>query len=690
MMRSVVAVVLVALAAPALATVSTTASRVDFVATGSTTVYTFTFPVLDKTHVEVRVNGFVQSSGVTVVVNANQATTPGGTVTFGAAPAAGATVRLQRVVPMTQTAHYTPYTAFPAATHEAALDKLTQEVQQVDRDRQDLANASIAGVAPGLAQVIATGSSTPRTLADQLATLPDAQITATGSTTARSLAARAADVINVKDYGAKGDGVADDTAAIKAALDAAPLNTGNAPYYSPSTGINGGSVFLPRGSYKVTAPLTFSRGVRILGDGPEATRILSSSATGVLRYLTPNGGGYVPDAIEVRGLSIWQQAGTPATSGGGIEVVPPSTTYRAVTLRVSDVIIEATYYGIVIVNGISPVVRDALITKTVSHGVYVYDPPAWKAGTLYPAGLRVNNGGNIYQVITSGTTAASGGPTGTASDITDGTAHWSYVSALSPGIAVTTSLTLDRVYANQSVTGDGFHLEQAEYSALTACGSDSNKGYGYTLNGGASVTLTADGAEQNGIGGLLLFYPSATTVVGLRVVEGASSIGYTPSCTRHGIELWYATRTTILGSTFTGTDAVVGYGVHITSTGPWVSSGNAYQGTYWTTQTETNGLSLTPGTGAASKLVGGDGGRFGIGVDTPDSSATLLVGGTYPLRLGSATTGPVVAVGTAAPTTGTWSQGSRVLNSSATIGQPKGWICTVAGAPGTWVSEGNL
>jgi len=34
--------------------------------------------------------------------------------------------------------------------------------------------------------------------------------------------------------------------------------------------------------------------------------------------------------------------------------------------------------------------------------------------------------------------------------------------------------------------------------------------------------------------------------------------------------------------------------------------------------------------------------------------------------------------------------GDRVIQSVPVVGQPKGWRCTVAGNPGTWVSEGNL
>jgi hypothetical protein len=52
---------------------------------------------------------------------------------------------------------------------------------------------------------------------------------------------------------------------------------------------------------------------------------------------------------------------------------------------------------------------------------------AWVALTAYAVRARVVNGGNVYVCITAGTSAAATGPTGTDSDITDGTVHWQYL-----------------------------------------------------------------------------------------------------------------------------------------------------------------------------------------------------------------------------------------------------------------------
>ncbi len=64
------------------------------------------------------------------------------------------------------------------------------------------------------------------------------------------------------------------------------------------------------------------------------------------------------------------------------------------------------------------------------------------------------------------------------------------------------------------------------------------------------------------------------------------------------------------------------------------------------------------------------------------------VAGKY--RIGGTAISRQLQWATAVPTSGTWLQGDRVFNQTATVGQPKSWVCTVGGTPGTWVSEGNL
>jgi hypothetical protein len=73
--------------------------------------------------------------------------------------------------------------------------------------------------------------------------------------------------INIKDFGAVGDGVADDTAAIQAAINATLV---------PS----GGSLYFPTGTYRITASLTapVSNGWRIFGDSQGGTVITQATA----------------------------------------------------------------------------------------------------------------------------------------------------------------------------------------------------------------------------------------------------------------------------------------------------------------------------------------------------------------------------------------------------------------------------
>lgn len=80
--------------------------------------------------------------------------------------------------------------------------------------------------------------------------------------------------VSVKDFGAVGDGVADDTAAIQAAVDAAIASRR--------------SLFVPRtsqgalGMYRITAPITISAGIRIFGDGTNYCGFLCDGCSGIV------------------------------------------------------------------------------------------------------------------------------------------------------------------------------------------------------------------------------------------------------------------------------------------------------------------------------------------------------------------------------------------------------------------------
>jgi hypothetical protein len=66
------------------------------------------------------------------------------------------------------------------------------------------------------------------------------------------------------------------------------------------------------------------------------------------------------------------------------------------------------------------------------------------------------------------------------------------------------------------------------------------------------------------------------------------------------------------------------------------------------------------------------------------------IGGNAVITGTSKVSGFTTSYGTAAPTTGAHVVGDEHKNSVPAVGQPKSWLCTVAGTPGTWVSTGDL
>ncbi|ARP83026.1 hypothetical protein CAL12_20865 [Bordetella genomosp. 8] len=112
---------------------------------------------------------------------------------------------------------------------------------------------------------------------------------------ARDGRAKLDDSICVKDFGAKGDGITDDTAAFHAAI----------AFLQPQVTQRGGALYIPAGVYKLTATLAFSafdqlHNVVIYGDGPVATTLDFSSSAPNTDAVTFDSGAHV----VVRDLSI--------------------------------------------------------------------------------------------------------------------------------------------------------------------------------------------------------------------------------------------------------------------------------------------------------------------------------------------------------------------------------------------------
>jgi hypothetical protein len=122
-------------------------------------------------------------------------------------------------------------------------------------------------------RLVATGTSTPGPHAIEHITggtdvIPDATTSSSGLMSAADKAAlENMKRINVKDYGAKGDGVTDDTAAIQAAIDAA--NTAG-----------GGIVYFPTGRYAVRSTIHVKPRVLLLGNFKIQDRTANSTAIG--------------------------------------------------------------------------------------------------------------------------------------------------------------------------------------------------------------------------------------------------------------------------------------------------------------------------------------------------------------------------------------------------------------------------
>lgn len=173
--------------------------------------------------------------------------------------------------------------------------------------------------------------------------------------------------VNVRDFGAKGDGIADDYVAIQQAL-------------TEAGGLKG--IYFPAGTYLSSQKISTSGvSVALFGDGPKLTKIaFTTSNAGVELNLTPQGTNQPPDQVRISDLSIEARA---STSNPGLAIL--YTSYQAnsqgsVWVRDINITSESTNtyafdIGLKLKYAVEPLIDSVTIlgelTKTVSKGIVV-------------------------------------------------------------------------------------------------------------------------------------------------------------------------------------------------------------------------------------------------------------------------------------------------------------------------------
>jgi len=280
--------------------------------------YAFTFEVLTNTDIAVYKNAtlLTLTTDYTVSINTGTGT---GTVTLVVAATSADTVTLVGDRTIERTSDFVTGGDLFANTLNAELDAQTIYAQQIDEKAERAIRAPVTDPttinmmlppqATRASKALGFNASGNPTQSSSTLAAIDAAVTtiqtiaaaspgssagishiAAGSgAVATTVQAKLRDVVSVKDFGAVGDGVADDTAAIQAAIDAAKA-------------VNG-AVYFPAGRYRVTSGYTNSttNSVMLYGEGLD---YYASSAANA------NGSCVILDSVDPNSFFYHQSAGS--------------------------------------------------------------------------------------------------------------------------------------------------------------------------------------------------------------------------------------------------------------------------------------------------------------------------------------------------------------------------------------------
>lgn len=271
--------------------------------------------------------------------------------------------------------------------------------------------------------------------------------------------------VNVKDYGATGDGETDDTAGIQAAIDAA---TDDICW-----------VYFPRGIYYVTSALIINGYCNLVGAGMNAVVISAGQNAGGSPYnditvLVVLGQNVTVSDLSLRGKGGWQDTGSFGASNPTLYADGGENTYRKMRIDggtqcidvhgydhlFDDLVINSAYEELLRVNESGQFFRRIKADSGDTTNSVDQSWPVRANSTHYNAGDMVKNnvGGHncVLSCTQSGTTGGSA-PTNQnyGIEFDDGSAKWR--------LSAPVGLNCIECFTN-GTDGEECHFEQIDLS----------------------------------------------------------------------------------------------------------------------------------------------------------------------------------------------------------------------------------
>lgn len=187
---------------------------------------------------------------------------------------------------------------------------------------------------------------------------------------ARTVQAKLRDTVSVKDFGAVGDGVTNDTAAIQAAMTA-------------TNSLGGGTLYFPVGTYLVASTITATTGVKFAGAGPNVSVIKTTSATAdVIKFDA--------ESCGVDGLGF---ASSITRTGGSFIYV----TLNGSNCRINNFRMTGYYIGIYGTNSSTYWISEGLMYGPVANarGIQLTGTVAGGGNDIYINKVTMSAGANV-------------------------------------------------------------------------------------------------------------------------------------------------------------------------------------------------------------------------------------------------------------------------------------------------------